>query len=130
MSRLSKEELARFSGAEWAVRLVKDKGLEGAEKELESRGIRNFPLKLKDSDVDVFVQTERTNIANCLLLNTIQTLQDEFEFDKDMMERFVARWNKKVACIANDYTNWKEVRQTLYEETGIWVPLSKELEEE
>lgn len=129
MSGLSKEEQARFSGANWLLELAKTKGLDEAEKELERRGIRNMPLKLKDADVDVFVNTERQNIVNCLLIDTIATLHDEFDFEKEQCERFINRWNTKVSCLAEGYTNWKDLRQTVYDEMGIWIPLSKELEE-
>ena len=130
MSRLSKEELARFSGAAWLLEYAKEHGLEEAEKELDRRGIRNMPLKLRDADVDIFVKTERQNIMNCLLLNTIATLQDEFDFDESKCKQFTDRWNKKMACFAEGYINWKDVRQTIHDELGIWIDLSAELEEE
>lgn len=129
MGKLSKEECARFSGAVWLLEFAKEHGLEEAEKEVERRGIRNMPLKLKDSDVDVFVNTERENIMNCLLLDTILTLHDVFDFEKDECKKFIERWNDNVACIADHYVKWREIRDTVYEEIGIWIPLSKELEE-
>ena len=129
MGKLSKEECARFSGAVWLLEFAKEHGLEEAEKEVERRGIRNMPLKLKDSDVDVFVNTERTNIMNCLLLDTLLTLHDVFDFEKDECKKFIERWNDNVSCIADHYVKWREIRDIVYEEIGIWIPLSKELEE-
>ena len=130
MGGLSKEEQARFSGALWAIKLVEEKGLVDATRELERRGIRNMPLKLNKADVDVFVKTERDNITKCLLIDTLVTLHDEFGFEKDQCERFIQRWNLKVSCLAEGYVNWKELRQEVYDDLGIWIPLSKELEEE
>ena len=40
MGKLSKEEMARFQGAAWALRMVEEKGLEAAQKDLEQRGDR------------------------------------------------------------------------------------------
>lgn len=130
MSRLSKEELARFSGANWLLEFAKTNGIEEAEKELDRRGVRNMPLKLRNSDVDVFVKTERQNIMNCILINTIATLQDEFDFGESKCKQFTKRWNEKMACFAEGYVNWKDVRQTIHDELGIWIDLSAELEEE
>ena len=129
MGKLSKEEQARFSGMNYLLEYAKKHGLEEAEKEVERRGIRNMPLKLKDSDVDVFVQTERKNITNCLLIDAITVLADEFGFGKEMCNRFVDRFNLKASCLAEDYVNWKELRDSVSEELGIWIPLPDELEE-
>ena len=129
MSKLSKEEQARFSGALWAIKLVEQMGLVDATRELERRGIREMPLKLNHSDVDVFVKTERDNITKCLLIDTLATLHDEFDFDKEQCEQFIKRWNIKVSCLAEGYVNWKDLRQEVYDDMGIWIPLSKELEE-
>jgi len=130
MSKLSKEEQARFSGALWLLELAQSKGVKAAEDELSRRGIREMPLKLKDSDVDVFVNKERDNITKCLLIDTIATLHDEFDFNKDQCERFIERWNLKVSCLAEGYVRWKDLQQSVYEDLGIWIPLSKELDED
>ena len=129
MSKLSKEEQARFSGALWEIKLVEQMGLVDATRELERRGIREMPLKLNHADVDIFVKTERDNIIKCLLIDTLATLHDEFDFNKEQCEQFITRWNLKVSCLAEGYVNWKELRQEVYDDLGIWIPLSKELEE-
>jgi len=128
MGKLSKEEQARFSGANWLLELAKKNGLEEAEKEVERRGIRNMPLKLKDSDVDVFVQSERDNITRCLLIDAITVLADEFGFGKEMCDRFVKRFNARAFCLDEGYVKWQELRDSIKEELGIWIPLSEELE--
>lgn len=130
MSKLSKEEQARFSGALWAIKLVEQMGLVDATRELERRGIREMPLKLNHADVDIFVKTERDNITKCLLIDTLATLHDEFDFDKEQCERFIERWNLKVSCLAEGYIRWKDLQQSVYEDLGIWIPLSKELDED
>lgn len=130
MGKLSKEECARFSGAVWLLEFAKEHGLEEAEKEVERRGIRNMPLKLKDSDVDVFVNTERTNIMNCLLLDTLLTLHDVFDFTNDDCQKFIVNWNKTVDSLAKETIQWKELRDIVNEELGIYVKLCEELEKE
>ena len=123
MSKLSKEEQARFSGALWAIKLVEQMGLVDATRELERRGIREMPLKLNHADVDIFVKTERDNITKCLLIDTLATLHDEFDFDKEQCEQFIKRWNLKVSCLAEGYVNWKDLRQEVYDDMGIWIVL-------
>lgn len=130
MSKLSKEEQARFSGAAWLLEFAKEHGLDEAEKEIERRGIRNMPLKLKDSDVEVFVKNERTNVLNCVLINTLVVLNDEFGFKDYECKRFVDRFNLKSACLVDGYVNWRELRDTVKEELGIHIELCEALEKE
>lgn len=124
MGKLSKEEQARFSGADWMVRYAKKHGLEEAEKELERRGVRNMPLRLNNSDVEVFMAAERQNIINYMLVDTILTLHDVFDFEREQCKEFIERWNDNMACLADGYVDWRELRDTINEEIGIWIPLS------
>lgn len=123
MSKLSKEECARYSGAEWLLRLAKEKGLEEAEKELERRGIRNIPLGVKKSDVDNMYVSERANIILCMTLISAVTLYDEFNFNVDELNKFINRFNIKADCLSKDYVTWENLQQNIKEETGILIPL-------
>ena len=126
MSKLSKEELARFSGAEWMVRYIKEKGLEAAEKELEMRGIRGIPLAVKEGDLVRFSTREKKNTIATMILMACMTLRDEFGFGFDRMNRFIDRFNKKTECLVGKYVSWKDIQETIREETGLLIPLPDE----
>lgn len=126
MGKLSKEELARFSGAEWMVRYVKEKGLEAAEKELEMRGVRGIPLAVKEGDLVRFSNREKKNTIATMILMACMTLRDEFGFGFDRMNRFIDRFNKKTECLVGKYVSWKDIQETIREETGLLIPLPDE----
>ena len=126
MSKLSKEELARFSGAEWMVRYIKDKGIEAAEKELEKRGVRLIPLSVKEQDLKNFSEREKRNTIATVLMMSAMVLRDEFGFGRDRMNKFIDRFNKKTSCLVEGYVYWKDMQQTIAEETGIFIPLPDE----
>ena len=126
MSKLSKEELARFSGAEWMVRYVKEHGLEEAEKELERRGVRHIPLGVKEQDLKNFSEREKRNTIATVLMMSAMVLRDEFGFGRDRMNKFIDRFNKKTSCLVEGYVYWKDMQQTIAEETGILIPLPDE----
>ena len=126
MSKLSKEELARFSGAEWMVRYVKEHGLEEAEKELERRGVRHIPLGVKEQDLKNFSEREKRNTIATVLMMSAMVLRDEFGFGRDRMNKFIDRFNKKTSCLVEGYVYWKDMQQTIAEETGIFIPLPDE----
>ena len=123
MAGISKEELARYSGAEWLLRLAKEKGIEEAEKELTERNIRGIPLAVKKSDLDKLYENERVNLTLCMILISAATLHDEFEFDVENLNQFIHRFNLKSECLCSDYVTWQELQQTIKEETGILIPL-------
>ena len=126
MSKLSKEELARFSGAEWMVRYVKENGLEAAEKELEMRGVRHIPLSVKEQDLKNFSEREKRNTIATVLMMSAMVLRDEFGFGRDRMNKFIERFNTKTSCLVEGYVYWKDMQQTIAEETGILIPLPDE----
>lgn len=126
MGKLSKEELARFSGAEWMVRFIKEKGIEAAEKELEMRGVRGIPLAVKEGDLIRFSTREKKNTIATMILMACMTLRDEFGFGFDRMNRFIERFNKKTECLVGKYVSWKDIQETIREETGLLIPLPDE----
>lgn len=123
MGRLSKEECARYSGAEWLLRLAKEKGLEEAEQELERRGIRNIPLAVNKKDFEEMWRSEKTNIIFCMTLIAAATLHDEYDFDVEELNRYIRRFNTKADCLSKDYVSWQDLQQIIKEETGIFIPL-------
>ena len=123
MGKLSKEELARYSGAGWAIRLAEAKGIEAAKEELKQRGVLNIPLGVKKTDLDQFCETEKTNTLVTVMMMTVVTLRDEFGFGAERIHRFIDRFNNKTKCLLADYVNWEELRDQLAEETGIRIEL-------
>lgn len=123
MSKLSKEELARYQGANWILDKIKAVGIEEAEKELIRRGARNIPLAVKDSDLHKFEQSEKSNTIKSMLLFSIYCMYDEFGLDVEQINKFIARFNTRADCLLKNYVNWKDIQQTMAEETGIFIPM-------
>ena len=127
MARLSKEEIARYGGANWILGIVREKGLEEAEKEMKMRGAAQVPLNVKRSDLRKFEDMTKLNTISTLSILADQTLKDEFNFSDEDLSRFNDRFNQKADCLSRDFIDWKSVQQSLYEETGIMIPLEEVL---
>ena len=108
------------------VRYVKEHGLEEAEKELERRGVRHIPLGVKEQDLKNFSEREKRNTIATVLMMSAMVLRDEFGFGRDRMNKFIDRFNKKTSCLVEGYVYWKDMQQTIAEETGIFIPLPDE----
>ena len=129
MSKMSKEEIARFQGAAWALRMVEKDGLEATQKELDLRGIRHLPLACQKKDIREFEHYEKKNTLATVLLMSCMTLRDEFEFGTQRMNRFIEGFNKRTECIVDDFVHWKDFQKTIQEETGVYIPLPDEFME-
>lgn len=123
MSKLSKEELARYQGANWILDKVKEVGIEEAEKELIRRGARNIPLAVKDSDLRKFEQTEKANTIKSMLLISIYCIHDAYDFDEKEINEFIKLFNSRAESLVKNYVSWKDIQQTMAEETGIFIPM-------
>ena len=66
-----------------------------------------------------------TTIATVLMMSAM-VLRDEFGFGRDRMNKFIDRFNKKTSCLVEGYVYWKDMQQTIAEETGLFIPLPDE----
>lgn len=123
MSKLSKEELARYQGANWILDKIKAVGIEEAEKNLIMRGARNIPLSVKDSDLRKFEQTEKANTIKSMLLISIYCIHDAYDFDEKEINEFINLFNSRAESLVKNYVSWKDIQQTMAEETGIFIPM-------
>lgn len=123
MSKLSKEELARYQGANWILDKIKAVGIEEAEKNLINRGARNIPLAVKDSDLHKFEQTEKANTIKSMLLISIYCIHDAYDFDEKEINEFIKLFNSRADSLVKNYVSWKDIQQTMAEETGIFIPM-------
>ena len=112
------------------VTYAKEHGLEEAEKELEQRGIRQMPIGINKSDLKRFEQYEKQNTIKTVLLMALMVMRDEYGFEYERLNRFIDRFNKKTACLVDDYVSWRDIQQTILDETGIHVNLPDDFIEE
>ena len=115
----SKEELARREGMSYALKYVKENGIEALENELKRRGAYNIPIRISDKDLKVFTDNAKMMLLDTVLILASMTLHDEFGFGKERLQRFIKRFNFKAECIGEDYTTWQDQIDILKEECGL-----------
>lgn len=121
MARLSKEEKARYEGAEWCLRMIEEKGIEETKKDLMNRGAQNCPLGLLESDKKKFFENQFNHIYRSMLTLSLITLKDEFEFDIQDLRRYILRFENKAGCINVDLASWDDFEQMLAEEAQVKI---------
>lgn len=131
MARLSKEELARYGGANWLLEYAKKYGLDEAETELERRGIKGIPIGVKQSDLDKWCEEEKSNTIATITMMAACTVQDEIgeyfklseQETKELVKRFIGRFNDKTEVLMYGFANWKDYQAQLLDELGVDIGL-------
>ena len=126
MGKFSKEELARREGMSYALRVAKEKGINGLEEELRFRNALNMPIGISRKDCDECVNRIKDNTIDTVTIMAAMVLRDEFGFGRERIQRFTDRFNFKTDCLLEDYTTWQEQIQILKEETGLEYVLRRE----
>lgn len=119
MSSLKKDEQLRREGMSYALRVAKENGVEGLENELHRRNASEVPLRITKAQMQQYSESVKENVVNHILLLSLVTLRDEFEFGAKRLKQFQERFTDKASCIAGDWTTWEERVKVLAEEVGI-----------
>ena len=115
----SKEEQARLQGMSYALRVAKEKGIDGLEEELKRRQAYNIPIRISNKELQAFTDNAKNMMLDTILILTSVTLHDEFGFGHDRLNRFKERFNFKAECIGDDFTDWQDQIDILREECGL-----------
>ena len=115
----SREMQYRNDGIAFALKIAKESGIEGLEKEAKFRNATMLPSHIDRKAVDDFVQETKENCLETVLLMAMAVLRDEFDFGQKRLERFKERFSKKSRCMENGLINWKDIQEQLAEETKV-----------
>lgn len=115
----SKEEQARREGMSYALRVAKEKGIDGLEEELKRRQAYNIPIRISNKELQEFTTNAKNMMLDTILILASVTLHDEFGFGHDRLNRFKERFNFKAECIGDSFTDWQDQIDILREECGL-----------
>lgn len=129
MAKLSKEEQARREGMSYALRVAKEKGIDGLEDELEFRQAYDVPLKISQTDVENFAESIKHTVMDTILLMSSYVLRDNFGFGTKRMNRFIKKFNEYTDNLVGGYVKWKDIAEAMTAETGIEFHIRSDDEE-
>jgi hypothetical protein len=125
MAKESKEDLARREGMAYALKVAKEKGIEGLEEEIKFRGITKIPVGVPRSACDEAINKIKLNTIDTITILFAATLRDEFDFGTKRIQRALNRFNDKAEHIIGDYCTWDDYIQVIQEELGITLAIRK-----
>lgn len=122
-SKWAELEQARRDGMGYALKIVREKGIEGLEEEIKFRNISKVSVSMsRDGYIELREKLGKKIIQVVLTLAEI-TLRDEFSFGKSRLEKFADRLSEKVSCVVEGYTTVEEQLEILEKETGMLTKL-------
>ena len=119
MAKINKEEQWRREGMAYALKVAREKGIEGLEEEIKYRNISLVPIAISKEKMDECVNNIKMNTIDTMLILSASTLRDEFGFGKERIARFVERFNFKAECLVDGCCTWDDQMTMLAEECGI-----------
>lgn len=118
---MNKEFRLRGEGVHWAIDRIKAVGIEQAEREFNMRGMLNIPLAATNAEIARANEQIRGMVVKTVCALSCLTLLDEFDFDKEQVERFIKRFNQKSDVLESDFATWADYNQILIDELGVDV---------
>ena len=125
MASKNKEENLRREGMAYALKIAKEKGIDGLAEECRFRGATQIPLSVSRTTCDEVINRIKMNTIDTITILAAVTLHDEFEFGQKRIDRFVKRFNLKAECIMEDYASWEDNIEILKEECGLEFGIRK-----
>lgn len=119
------EEKARREGMAYALRIAKEKGIEGLEDDLKMRNAINLPIPVSKKALEECVNNIKNNTVDTFIILLIATLHDEFGFGEKRINRAIDRFELKSEYLSDDYCTWQDYIDTIKEELGIELSIRK-----
>ena len=121
----NKEEQARMEGMAQALRIAKEKGIEGLEADLKMRNIIGLPCAVNKAVLDECIMKIKYNVVDTFTILVAYTLHEKFGFGKERLGRFIQAFNFQAECLDEDYCTWEDQIEILRQECGLDLSIRK-----
>ena len=120
MAKQDKLEQARREGMAYALKIAKEKGIDGLEDEVKFRNATFFPVAIKREACDECIEEIKRNVLDIMMVLSVATLRDEIKsFGQVRAQRYIDRLELKAECLTGDYCTWQDHIQMIKDEMGI-----------
>ena len=112
---------ARLGGMDYALRQIKENGVEAFEKELVWRNRNNIDLPISEKDLIRSSDGIRKSTLRFVLTMVIAILHDEYDFGTEECNRFRNRFNLRVNCMNDQMVTLDDYADMIKDELDIDV---------
>ena len=111
----------RDDGLQVALKIVKESGAEGLEREIKARGLTGIHTSMSEKELTAAGIKFKFLVIKTVLCMAVSVLRDEFDFGRQRLQRFIKRFMEKTACLEGGWISWAEMQDNIREETGIEI---------
>ena len=114
--KISKEEQARRDGMAYALKVAKEKGIDGLEDEIKRRGCSIAPCTIRQKELDELKKNISDNAIVSITAMSAYVLRWKFGFGDNRFKDYV---NDLADSIVRDYLTVDDILQELKNDYGI-----------
>lgn len=117
--KLNKEEQARREGMAYALKIVKDKGINGLEEEIRFRNVSMAPVALSRKELNEFTNNVKMNTIDTVTALSAYILRDKFGFGAVRIQRFINWVNEFADSVCGEWLTFSDIQKVIKDELGI-----------
>ncbi len=119
MGKLEEYMKGRTEGMEFALRLVKDKGIEELEKEIKFRNRTGISLNVTRQELNAASGKIKEMTLDTFTILGVAALHDAFGFGEKRCQRFMDKMREGAEYLMNDLATWEDYIGAIKEELGM-----------
>lgn len=123
--KVTKEYKFEMEGMAHALKIAKERGVEGLEKECKIRGCSKMPLIVSDTRGKNWMDEMEKTIFETVCLMAVSVLYDKLGFRQKRIETFIDEFRYRIECLDTGYVCWEDLQEDMREQTGIDFPISE-----
>ena len=101
MGKIDKEQKARMDGMAYALKIAKEKGIDGLENEIKARGILGVNLTVDSKTLRESYESMCTTLFQNMKTVFLQVLIKELGFGEKRLRRFKEAYDHKSMCLVS-----------------------------
>lgn len=109
MARMKKDELARYEGMAYALRIAKKDGIEALEEEIKKRGISGISLNVSHKELEAAGIKMRNMMFDTFLCFSIGILHDKYSFGPKRAQEFKDYFLEGSKLLEDGTISWQQV---------------------
>lgn len=99
----------RNDGLALAAKIIQEGGVEALHKEIQARKAYGVDTNLTMKELDDAAAPIKQQIFKSMLVMSLHTLEDEFDFGNKRLMQFMNRFEKKTSCLAGSWVTWFDI---------------------
>lgn len=115
MSKMDSYMQGRTEGMEFALRLVKDKGIEELEKEIKFRQRTGISLNVTRQELNAASNKIKEMTLDTYSILSVACLCDLWGFGKKRCQQFMDKMAEGAQYLVDDLATWDDYRQAIQE---------------